>query len=659
AAARAAPPEGGEARVELALPPAADPAAPSWSGRVSARPDAFSGDDDFWFSLRHRAAPRVLVLHGDPEFFRAGRGGWFLREAFGGARSTLVGREADFLDSARWEEADWRRYGAVLLADARRLPYGLPARLGAFAAAGGGVWLVPGAKASPADLAALSWAPARFGAPRDAAEKGLRPDGAFAAALAGFDPSGAAVDRLFELTPSPGARTVVSDGAGRPLVVAAGHGRGRVVVSALPFDIEWSNLAAKPFFAAFVEAGLSEALAPAAAADGVFSARVGEPLLWAWGEDEAAPGRVWARGPDGRRTAVEVRGRRAVFTATEEPGLYELAAEGGGARRVFAVNLDRSRGESDLTPHPDPPWTAYGPDALADGFVAQVYGQDRKGWALGAAGLLLALEMLLALPLAAYARRPARPSPGKAAAVAGLLALLTAAAGVASAQQGDRFVWTQWRHGAEWDPYPDAADELTTWLGQITSVRASTKRRTVTLSDPALFSSTFLYLSGRGAPPDLTDEELRRLRQFLSGGGFLWLEDAGGGPPGGFDRWTRRQLSRLLPEGELKVLPADHVLYRTFFLLRGPSGRVRVAGSAEGVEWDGRLAVLYTRDDVMGALAKDALGRPLKAVTPGGEAQREQARRTALNIVMYALTGSYKADAVHQRAILDKLGAAP
>ncbi len=121
----------------------------------------------------------------------------------------------------------------------------------------------------------------------------------------------------------------------------------------------------------------------------------------------------------------------------------------------------------------------------------------------------------------------------------------------------------------------------------------------------------------------------------------------------------RRLLPRLLPEAELKKLPGDHVLYRTFFLLRGPSGRVRASGASEGVDWDGRLAVLYTRDDVMGALAKDALGRPLKTVTPGGEPQREQARRTALNIVMYALTGSYKSDAVHQRAILDKLGAAP
>ena len=79
----------------------------------------------------------------------------------------------------------------------------------------------------------------------------------------------------------------------------------------------------------------------------------------------------------------------------------------------------------------------------------------------------------------------------------------------------------------------------------------------------------------------------------------------------------------------------------------------------EGVDWAGRVAVLYTRDDALGAWAKDALGKPLRACVPGGEAQRELAKRLTLNVVMYSLTGSYKADAVHQAAILDKLRSAP
>ena len=40
----------------------------------------------------------------------------------------------------------------------------------------------------------------------------------------------------------------------------------------------------------------------------------------------------------------------------------------------------------------------------------------------------------------------------------------------------------------------------------------------------------------------------------------------------------------------------------------------------------------------------------------GGERQREMAFRTGVNIVMYALTGNYKADQVHVPALLERLG---
>ena len=324
------------------------------------------------------------------------------------------------------------------------------------------------------------------------------------------------------------------------------------------------------------------------------------------------------------------------------PGLYTYE-EAGGRGATFAANLDSSRGESDLTPAAAPPWRGAEPDALDEEFTDAVYGRDLASWFLAAAALALLIELFLALP-------------SRALTFAALLLMLSLPA---AAQQGDRFLWTQLELGDNWDPYPDAPGDVAAWLGEVTSMRAAPGRRAITLKDPALFSSPFLYLAGASAPPELRDDELRRLRQFVSGGGFLWIEDSGGGPPGSFDRWVRRELPRVLPDSELKPLPADHVLYRTFFLLRGPAGRVRVQGAVEGVEWGGRVAVLYTRDDELGAWAKDALGKPLRACVPGGEAQRELARRLTLNIVMYSLTGSYKADAVHQATILDKLKAAP
>jgi hypothetical protein len=46
----------------------------------------------------------------------------------------------------------------------------------------------------------------------------------------------------------------------------------------------------------------------------------------------------------------------------------------------------------------------------------------------------------------------------------------------------------------------------------------------------------------------------------------------------------------------------------------------------------------------------------LYPTVPGGEAQREMAYRVGVNIVLYALTGNYKADQVHVPALLERLG---
>jgi hypothetical protein len=637
----------GEARAILPLPREENPSAPEWSGKASTRPDALPEDDERFFTVRLPPSPRALVLYGDPSFDRAGRAGWTLRALFGGGEKNLADREADFLASSRWTEADLGRYGTVILPDAAVPPPGLSSALEKFAAQGGGVWVIPGSGAATSDLGALSsWLPARFGAPVSGTPNaGLR---VTSAAEQSRDWDRYALDqvafrKIFRLEAGPSANVRLTDAAGAPLLVDGPVGRGRAVVWAVPIDLAWSNLNLKPLFVAWARLCLS--LTTPASDDAAPGAFVGDALVKTWRADEAAPDRVAVRGPGGLRTSLAVRERRAQLPSAPRPGLYEMI-EPSGRPTIFAVNVDVSRGESDLTPATSPPWRESSAQALETDFFAEIHGRRREGFFLGLAAVLLAGEMLASLS--------AVPAAGALL----LFGLLTPSA--ARAQQGDRFVWTQLQLGSSWDPYPDAPERATALLQETTSAKVTLKRRVLTLDDPLLFSSPFIYLAGSEAPAELSEEQRRRLRQYLTAGGFLWIEDSTGGPRGSFDAWVRRLLPSLLLEAELRPLPADHVIGRTFFLLRGPAGRVRVQGALEGASWNGKLSLLYTRDDVLGAWSIDALGRPLRACAPGGESQREAARRETLNILMYTMTGSYKADAVHQAAILDKLrGLAP
>jgi hypothetical protein len=65
--------------------------------------------------------------------------------------------------------------------------------------------------------------------------------------------------------------------------------------------------------------------------------------------------------------------------------------------------------------------------------------------------------------------------------------------------------------------------------------------------------------------------------------------------------------------------------------------------------------IVIASDDLAAAWAEDADGRALYPLIPGGARQRELALRSGVNLVMYTLTGNYKADQVHAKDILERL----
>ena len=66
--------------------------------------------------------------------------------------------------------------------------------------------------------------------------------------------------------------------------------------------------------------------------------------------------------------------------------------------------------------------------------------------------------------------------------------------------------------------------------------------------------------------------------------------------------------------------------------------------------------MIITSNDLAGAWATRPDGQPMLPLTPGEPRQREFAFRAGVNIVMYTLTGNYKADQVHVPALLERLG---
>jgi hypothetical protein len=156
-----------------------------------------------------------------------------------------------------------------------------------------------------------------------------------------------------------------------------------------------------------------------------------------------------------------------------------------------------------------------------------------------------------------------------------------------------------------------------------------------------------------------SDDEVVRLRRYLTFGGCLIVDSAEGRAGGGFDGAVRALLARALPGDFLKRVPDDHVLWKSFYILHDVPGRVLASSSLEAIERDRRLAVIYTQNDLCGAMARDGFGRWEYDVLPGGDDQRERSFRLAVNLVMYALCLDYKTEQAHIDFIMRRRRARP
>lgn len=195
----------------------------------------------------------------------------------------------------------------------------------------------------------------------------------------------------------------------------------------------------------------------------------------------------------------------------------------------------------------------------------------------------------------------------------------------------------------------DLESGLTYWASELARrTSAPTRLEPVVLraDEPRLLEQPFAVMREREPVPPLTAEERRTLFSFFAQGGLLVLDEAE--PQSGrFIASIKEQLRAVLPDSAQVRLPNQHVIYRSFYLLSGPEGRVAAPAGLEALVLWRRVVALFVPCDLVGALARTPTGKFAQPVTPGGEAQRERAVRFAVNLAMYALCSDYKDDQVH------------
>ncbi len=423
---------------------------------------------------------------------------------------------------------------------------------------------------------------------------------------------------------------------GTPLVTAARKGKGWLVLVHVTANAQWSDL---PLSGLFV--GMLQRMV--ALSQGVASHLPGPPLA-----PEATLdgfGRLGAPPSDAQAIASEAFAGTRVGPR-HPPGFY---GEKGGVR---ALNLADSVPVLKTFPRPA------NVETMAYGASIET---DLRPWLLGLAFLLLIADLaaslalrghfalprravfaLLAAALAAFPAAAQSPRPGPASSEIAATADPT----IAYFLTGNREIDETSRAGLE-------------GLGVVLRRRTAAEMGPPVGIDPARDELGFyplIYWPLGGGQRPLDAGAAQRLNEYMRRGGTILFDSRGGE---GESLLGMRTLARQLDLPALEPVGPDHVLTRTFYLLREfpgrhAGGRLWVERPGERVN-DGVSSVIAGGGDWAAAWAVDDRHRPLYPVVPGGERQREYAYRFGVNVVMYVLTGNYKSDQVHVPAIMQRL----
>ncbi|RHZ94975.1 DUF4159 domain-containing protein [Cereibacter sphaeroides] len=470
---------------------------------------------------------------------------------------------------------------------------------------------------------------------------------------------------LAQPDPELGSRTIASLADGTPLVTRKPVGQGQVVLVHVTANAEWSTLPLSGLFVQMLER-LAVSTRPAApdAADLAGQVWVPEVVLDGFG----AP-----------RDAGEVAGVPGELLAEGAPGPALLPGLYAGSDRRVALNAVGP--ETQLA-------AAVWPDRIPVEGLEAGEEQALKGAFLAGALALLLIDVLAALFVSG--RLGSRVGAVRGAAL--LAAVLALGAGEARAQDeappdpaAESFAVeaTAEVHLA----YVETDDAEVNRIAEAGLRGLGLRLRERTSVEPGapmgldierdeLAFFPFLYWPVTASQPMPSAEAYGRLNDYLRTGGMILFDTRDAGTGGGGSTPEARRLQQLaapLDIPPLEVIPQDHVLTRTFYLLQDFPGRYQNAPvwveaappdaqQAEGMPFrnlnDGVTPVVIGGNDWASAWAVDARGMELLPVGRGyaGERQREIAWRFGINLVMHVLTGNYKSDQVHVPALLERLG---
>ncbi|MCK5906647.1 MAG: DUF4159 domain-containing protein [Flavobacteriales bacterium] len=184
--------------------------------------------------------------------------------------------------------------------------------------------------------------------------------------------------------------------------------------------------------------------------------------------------------------------------------------------------------------------------------------------------------------------------------------------------------------GGDWYANPSALKNLIKFANDNISTRIISPYDIVDINSDAIYSYPFVHMTGHGNVI-FTDIQIKRLRNYLDNGGFLHIDDNYG-----MHNFITREITRIYPERELKVLPYSHPIFHQTFSFENGLPKIHEHDNktpqAFAITHNNRVVLLYTHESDISDGWEDA------KVHNDPENLRLLALKMGCNIIEYSFT---------------------
>jgi hypothetical protein len=207
------------------------------------------------------------------------------------------------------------------------------------------------------------------------------------------------------------------------------------------------------------------------------------------------------------------------------------------------------------------------------------------------------------------------------------IVMITAGSGMAQRVQ---IALLKYSGGGDWYANPTSLSNLIKFCNQNLATSLDPEYATVDVGSTEIFNFPFVHMTGHGNVV-FSAQEVRNLREYLIGGGFLHIDDNYG-----LDKYVRREMKKVFPELEFVELPFNHPIYHQQFNFSNGLPKIHEHDNKSpqgfGLIYEGRVVCFYSYECDLGDGWED------KEVHKDSDETRTKALQMGANLVKYVFT---------------------